>query len=359
MGDDEARPGSAGREPAAPPELLVTDGEPALGRFAGPPGRANLLDTERVFGLKAPRWLKRWRLKEWQALQLGDARFFIFTALYDARSFSLALFSVWDRHERRAYDFRRLLPLRSFRLGESFDGRDLAFERRGVSLRFKNELDAGRLGVSFELSAQHAAVPVKAELSLGYGPKVAAPSAVCLPLGLGRTMYSTKALLPLEGTLELGDERFELKGPEAMGIVDDHKGYYPYRLRYDWVTGFGLDAKGRRIGFNLTDNQVRDQERYNENALWVNAKLYPLPPVKITRPYGYEGEWHIQDVEGLVDLIFKPERQNDLVVKALAIRSDYHGPYGRFEGALRSPEGNEKIDAKILYGMGEQKYLRA
>lgn len=359
MGDDEARPGPYGREYAAPPELLVTDGEPALGCFAGPPGRANLIDTERLFGMKPPRWLKRWRLKEWQALQLGDARFFIFTALYDARSFSLALFSVWDRRERRAYDFRRLLPLRSFRFGDSLDGRELSYERRGVSLRFKNELAAGRIGVSFELSARHAAVPVKAELSLAYGPKLAAPSAVCLPLGLGRTMYSTKALLPLDGILELGGERFELKGPEAMGVLDDHKGYYPYQLRYDWVTGFGADAKGRRIGFNLTDNQVRDQARYNENALWVNAKLYPLPPVKITRPYGYEGEWHIQDVEGLVDLVFKPERQNDLVVKALAIRSDYHGPFGRFEGALRTPDGNEKIDAKLLYGMGEQKYLRA
>ena len=72
----------------------------------------------------------------------------------------------------------------------------------------------------------------------------------------------------------------------------------PTSMRYDWVTGFGLDQKGRRAGFNLTDNQVRDQVKYNENCLWLNNKIWPLPPVKVTRPQGSGGEWIVQDTRG-------------------------------------------------------------
>jgi len=36
---------------------------------------------------------------------------------------------------------------------------------------------------------------------------------------------------------------------------------------------------------------------------------------------------------------------------------DYAGPFGRFEGRLRSPSG-ESIHASMLYGMGEDKNVR-
>jgi hypothetical protein len=36
---------------------------------------------------------------------------------------------------------------------------------------------------------------------------------------------------------------------------------------------------------------------------------------------------------------------------------DYAGPFGRFEGSLKSSSG-EKIDVSKLYGMGEDKNLR-
>jgi hypothetical protein len=172
-------------------------------------------------------------------------------------------------------------------------------------------------------------------------------------------MYSTKVLMPMQGWFEVAGERVDFEGPDCMGIMDDHKGYYPYRLRFDWVAGFGLDPKGRRIGFNLTDNQVRDQRLYNENVLWINSRLFPLPPVKVTMPNGPCGTWHIQDTEGLVDLLFKPERRNDIRFNALVVRTNYHGPFGRFEGTIRSADGGEKIDAACVSGMGEQKYLRA
>jgi hypothetical protein len=59
----------------------------------------------------------------------------------------------------------------------------------------------------------------------------------------------------------------------------------------------------------------------------------------------------------MVDLIFHPEVPHDITMRLGLADVDYIGPFGRFEGSLRSSSG-EKIDASRLYGMGEDKNLR-
>lgn len=188
---------------------------------------------------------------------------------------------------------------------------------------------------------------------------MASPNVVCLPLGLNRAMYSTKILMPMEGEFSIGGKSHRFEGPESMGIFDDHKGYYPYQMQYDWATGFGADAKGRRVGFNLADNAVvRDPARNNENCVWINNKVWPLPPVKMTRPQGPGGDWIIQDMEGMVDLVFTPELTNDIRINLGIVESEYNGPLGTFKGFVRGGNG-EKIQAELLYGAGEKEYIRA
>ncbi|HSV56887.1 MAG TPA: DUF2804 family protein, partial [Magnetospirillaceae bacterium] len=173
-----------------------------------------------------------------------------------------------------------------------------------------------------------------------------------------RAMYTTKALTPLTGYLRIGDETVEFAGPGAMGILDEGKGYFPYRQAIDSVIGFGQDAKGRRAGFSLADIPVRDPVRHNENCMWIGGRTFPLPPVKVTRPRGVYEEWVIQDTEGLVDLTFRPDTKFDVRLNMLAVRVDYSGPFGTFKGFIRSGDG-ERIDAACVYGMGAAKYLRA
>jgi hypothetical protein len=341
-----------------PPPTAVTDGEYELGRFNAPFPRANLLEVARPFGYRLPLFLKRFRLKEWQALQFGDGRWYFFTALYDARLFSAALFHAWDREKKRHFSFEHIFPGSRYSFGESLDASRVACTGRRRSLSFDIAWSEGRIDLAVARASRGAQAPFGGGFRFSCGPKIAAPSVVCLPLGLNRAMYSTKVLMPMEGEFEAEGERFRLEGPSAMGVLDDHKGYYPWRMRYDWVSGFGLDAKGRRVGFNLTDNQVKDQERYNENCVWIGNKVWVLPPVRVTRATGPTGDWVIQDTEGLVDLVFSPEVPHDLRFRLGLVESDYHGPFGSFKGFIKNGEG-EKIEAERLFGAGEQKYLRA
>jgi hypothetical protein len=339
------------------PESVVEKGAFALGRFGTPFRRANMLDVSRPFHYPVPRTVKNWRLKEWQAYEFGDRRWFFLASLYNAKVCSLVLFLAYDRERKKRYLIRRLLPGGIFRFSESISGSDVYYQGARSLLESACDYDAGTMQVTVVHGSRNPERRFSGRFRFSCAVKAASPNVVCLPLGLNRAMYSAKILMPMEGEFSVGGESHRLEGRASMGIFDDHKGFYPYRMRYDWATGFGVDAKGRRIGFNLTDNQVRDQVRYNENCLWINNKAWSLPPVKVTRPQGIAGDWIIQDTEGMVDLVFTPELANDIRFNLGIVESDYHGPLGSFRGFISNGEG-EKIQAELLYGMGEKKYLR-
>lgn len=337
---------------------IIADGKFAYGTYAKPFDATNMLDVERPYHYPVPRFIKRFRLKEWVAFYLGDSRHIFLTALYDAKSAALALFQGYDRETKRSFGFRRLLPGGSLRFGETLDGTRLIFKGGRDYLEYHLDLSGGALKVRVGHKRTRRSPELAGELVLPWNDRQTAMETVCLPLGLNRAMYSTKALMPMSGFLKIGDETVDFSGPDSMGVLDDHKGYYPYRLRYDWVIGFGLDAKGRRVGFNLTDNDVKEPERNNENCMWVGGRTFSLPPVRVTRPRGVYEPWVIQDTEGLVDLTFQPETKFDIRLNLLVLRTDYSGPFGSFKGFVRSGDG-EKIEAATVYGIGERKYLRA
>ena len=141
-------------------------------------------------------------------------------------------------------------------------------------------------------------------------------------------------------------------------IMDDHKGYYPYEMKYDWVTSAGFDRANRFVGFNLTHNQVKDHERYNENCLWIKGEMIPLPPVKVQRPQGVMGTWIIKDEYGVVDLTFTPEFDGRIEMDFKVFETKYYAPYGSFKGYIRA-DVSEKIVFDGFFGMGEKKYIKA
>eukprot|EP01034_Spumella_vulgaris_P036424 gene36424-44926_t len=181
---------------------------------------------------------------------------------------------------------------------------------------------------------------------------------VCNPFSADSVMYSHKCLMPAEGSLTIGNDepiRFDLATSQM--IIDDHKGYYPYITTYDWVTGLGFTKDKKLIGFNLTHNQVTSQNKYNENCLWLDGVLHPLPPISILRPDGHTGLWHVRDAHDMVNIDFTPVTHTSVNVNYGVICSEYEGPYGTYNGYLRTANG-EKVLIEDMFGMGEDFYLR-
>lgn len=339
------------REFRAAPSALVEDGQVQLGTFSEPVSRVNLLDAPLTRRLPLPRPLRAQRLKEWQAYQLDSPTHFLCVALFNAKLLALAQVKLYDKTHQKKYLFeRKLLPWR-LTLPDNVLDSETRHRSRGCDLVFRNHLAAGRIELSLEVAAS-AELPRISGAIRGLADR-SQPLVVSIPFGQRRGMYSHKCSMPANGQLSIGSDTLDLEAESCTLFMDDHKGYYPVVMRWDWLTGGGRDQEGRRIGFNLTRNQSIDQERYNENGVWIDGSLTLLPPVEFERRGRDSGEhWYVRDREGRVDLRFDVEMPSALDMSALLLRSRYRGPFGHISGQI---DGHRLERA---FGMGEDFYLR-
>jgi len=206
------------------------------------------------------------------------------------------------------------------------------------------------------------------EAAIEYSFKLERLSKPCVasmpfPYSSNRTLYSQKDFFKATGRLVINGEEM-ISDDESTAIVDDHRGYYPRRAHYDWVTTMGkcnVNGKKEWLAFNLTRNQSIDQAKYNENLLWLEGKTSLLPPVEFTKTIASKdfrdySEWNIKDEYDMVNLKFKVYNLNPMIMHACVVNIDYYVAYGELEGYIRDEDGNKFILDGMM-GMGEDKTL--
>ncbi len=340
------------------PDLLVENGQYNLGCFNTPVKRANLIDYPNPYKLPLPKALKGLQLREWQAFQLHGNGHFIMVAIYNAKKISLVQFIVYDIKNNKKIKYEKKVPAWALTVPDNLHDSIASYTSGNFSLKATHNLSNHTLELTAAIKNFGGLPEVKAHFTGLHDVSNYTPMVVCNPFSAGRVMYSHKCLMPMEGELTIGNKHVVFEKGKSQLIIDDHKGYYPYPTEYDWVTGLGFDASGKMIGFNLTNNQVINQDTYNENCLWYNGELHPLPPIKVERPDGVQGTWLITDAHGMVNLQFKPVIHTSVNINLLVLRSQYEGPYGFFTGYLQKTNG-EKVAIENIFGMGEDFYLRA
>jgi hypothetical protein len=315
---------------------LVVDGAQRWGRFDRAV-HANLRDARvGVF--------RRWRLKEWQAIQIATPELFANVALFDAKLMQLRQVKLYDRATGEKIVHEKKLRPGAFRIADQLiDSRNAH-----AGLAFDNKLGEGRIEVEIDVGDVRGRITVHTARG--------ASQVVSLPFDERRGMYSHKGMFPVDGSISAAGKTYELDG--GLALLDDHKGYYPYVMKWDWVTA-ATRIGGRAKGFNLTRNQCRDPDTYNENCAWIDDARGDLPAVTFTReaPRTPDERWIVRDAHGRVDLVFTPTVPGDVRVQAIVVESRYRGPFGTCSGRL-SPDGLDPIEIDGWLGMGEEFWLR-
>jgi hypothetical protein len=368
------------------PERLVEDGQFNLGCFEHTPIKdANLLDIPSTYSF-IPSWLKYIQLREWQAYQVKNEEYFILIALYNAKKMSLVHFIIYNYQTKQKLKYEKQLSTWSSNMvipNTLYDSHAY-YHSDDISIDVFHDIPSKKLEIKVKI--QNFCDPllpdIEAEFYGLHDVNRYKPMVVCNPFSSSNdsVMYSHKCLMPCHGKLVIHhrhghviDEDSTLNTANKINnqtmilfeedkaelIIDEHKGYYPYMTRYDWVTGLGRDNNnnGKLMGFNLTNNQVIEQEKYNENCLWYDGELHPLPPIQMTRPDGHTGLWIIKDQYDIVNIEFQPVTHTSVHLNYIIAYSKYEGPYGFFTGYLRKMNG-EKVIVDGLIGMGEDFYLR-
>lgn len=345
------------REIQPPRGSPIENGIPIAGTWNEPFAQVDLLDIHRPFAWPCPRWLRDYRIKEWESFSVQDDHFSLEALLGNFKLFQAAEVLLYNKDTGTSYVFRKVLPGNSWRLPKSLNHGVAECRHSHFFFRIHTWLDAETIKLDLDITKTKRQPAFTAHLAFSTGHDHGTPVSVSLNFAERRSMYAFKTFSAVRGDLVLGGEHISLDPARCMGIFRDYKGFYPYRMRGTFCGGMGFDAEGRRYGFHVVENQAKENRKNNENALWVNGQLTHLPPVRITMPNGPESDWVIQDLDGMVDLVFTPKSFNRFRINLLAANSDFFAPMGYYNGMLVSTR-EEQMQVRNQWGIGEKLYLR-
>ncbi|MDR0302769.1 MAG: DUF2804 domain-containing protein [Treponema sp.] len=345
------------REIQAPIASPIQDGVPLFGTWNRAFEKVDLQEIHRPFRYPVPRWVKGLRIKEWECFSAHDDKFALEALFCNVKFYRMAQVLLYDKENDKKFLFRKIKPGTGWHLPQNLANASVDGYSSHFYFRIHSWLDAGtiRLDINVEATRRHPSLTI--HLAYNVSSQDVTPMAVSLGITGQRSMYAYKALAPVRGDMVLGGRHIGLKQDTCSGFFCDYKGYFPYRMHTTICSAIGFDEENRRFGFNIAENQTRETNKNNENALWVNGQLTPLPPVLITQPGGPEAGWVIQDVEGMVDLTFTPKEQNKNGMNLIFTHAELNFPMGYYNGMLMNSEG-KKIQIKNIFGIGEKLYLR-
>ncbi|WP_077366982.1 DUF2804 family protein [Anaerosalibacter sp. Marseille-P3206] len=334
-------------------QLVKKDGKFDFGTFNSTIPNVNMHEAYRPLGYLAPKWFENYRLKEWEAFQAGNEDVFILGAVYNVKVSVLLYLIVYDKRYDKLYEYSEIVNPSKAAVGKGLLDSETKGESKNIYIQYINKLKDGVIRINAHMKHKGKLPEIKLELKAYH---ITEPIVICQPFGENRGLYSHKNFMPAEGNIFIGDERIDFDKSSSHMIIDDHKGYYPYNMKYDWVTGWGKDESGNDFAFNLTDNQVLDHEKYNENCIWYNGKMNVLPPIKVQRENNSKEIWKIKDKHDMVNLTFHIAKKTKIKFNCLVVASDYEAPFGRYEGYLKAKD--KLIHINTCFGMGEKKRIR-
>ena len=345
------------REILPPRASPVEDGNPLFGTWNRAFEKVDLLEIKKPYQYPLPRWIRNARIKEWVYFNVHDERFYLEAIFGNLKLYRMAQVLLYDKENDEKFVFRKSMPGTGWELPCSLANASIDSHSSRFYFRIHSWLDADTIRLDINIEAARRRPSLTVHLAYYVCSQDVTPMVVSLGITERRSMYAYKALAPVRGDMVFGGQHISLKQNTCSGFFCDYKGFFPYRMNAAYCTATGFDEKKRRFGFHIAENQTRETNKNNENALWVNGKLTPLPPVLITMPNGPEADWVIQDIEGMVDLTFTPRSQNKSGTKMILANADLNTPLGYYNGMLVNSEG-EQIQIRNLLGIGEKLYLR-
>jgi hypothetical protein len=345
------------REILDPRVSPLENGTPVAGTWTQAFEAVDLLSIRRPFAWPTLKWMRDIRIKEWQSFIVQNDDFFLETALINLKYFRTALVYLYDKKTKEHLKFRKYLPFGSWHLPTELYNSSVTSRSYGFFFRIHDWLDAGLVKVDLDIEATRTRPSFTAHLEFDLNTNKTIPMVTNLLFADKRPLYSYKGFSSVRGNMVFGGRNVFLDPSKANGLFTDYKGFYPYRMISTWCSAFGFDSSNRCFGFSIAENQAKENYKNNENVLWLDGKMTPLPPVRITMPQGPESDWVIQDLEGMVDLTFTPIEKNRQVFGVILSRADHHSMLGYYNGELVNSE-DEHIAVRNMFGLGEDIYLR-
>ena len=346
------------RSVPTPEGLVDKNGRCVFGTFAEEFKTMDLVSAKKP--THAPQFMNRLKLTLWEATEVNLKEGVLLAVVCDMGIFGLTLNTFYDKRTKKAYQWTTNLKSKDTIIAPSLLNHSRAEARTKMSF-VKYDNDFGNGGC--DLSGSHKSKDGKTIEYSFHLSRLSMPCVVSIPFGENRPLYSQKDFFKADGQLTINGEKLVSDG-DTVAVVDDHRGFYPRHAHYDWVTTMGkteIDGEQKFFAINLTRNQSIDQERYNENLIWLEGKTSILPPVKFTRSpesadAAGKSTWHVEDEHGMVNVDFHVYDMTAMITHAVVVKIDYYIAFGELTGYVLDEDGNKYVLDGML-GMGEDKTM--
>lgn len=336
------------------PETLTDHaGKLRLGVFCEPLRDVDIADARLSWrGLPLPGPARRFRLKEWQHFAFIHPEALVTIAVVDAKFLRTSWCQFADLATGQRWEHARKGPAANIRLARSLWDDGTHFRAAGYRVEIDNLLTRGRHVARLDVAPKGDLPGIHGTLTCLHDPEQIKPLVVSLPLGRGRAMYSHKVALPVEGTIIVAGRTIDFDRENCFAILDIHKAYYPRHTFWRWATFATRDAAGRLIALNLTRNLIADDQRFNENALWVDGVPIRLGPAAFEiDPQDPNKPWRVGTADRTVELTFRPQGHRREDLRLGVVRSVFQQCFGTFHGTARY--GDEVIEIDGAVGVAE------
>lgn len=331
----------------SPTSIVDSDGNVNFGTFLEPIENLNIIDAKCPINKVFTKFINSQRIKEWEAFEISFDEGFVVGAIYDVGIMYFNVIIFYDKRTNTVKSNQYIKFGTKKVVKDSLCSTIADNQIKGFNICIKNDFKKGKCCVFANCPKSKKGVDMWVNCELN---SIAQPSVAVMPLGDNRPLYSQKELFSVKGSIVIDGEEFTMN-ENTLAIIDDHKGYYPFKMHYDWITGLGR-VDGKVVGFNLTANQVVDKYNYNENYLWLDGDMHPLPDIKIQKVD--KNRWICKDEFDMVNIEFNIKESFYKTVGTKNIGADYRAPFGYISGYIKDIFGN-KINIENIFGMGEDK----
>lgn len=321
-----------------------------LGVFRSPCRDMNLLES-RVFEGRERRWWGAPKLQEWVGYGMNHEHWYFGMIIMDLKLLTFATVYALDRRTGKTFSRDAVDSGNNSGVAKtSWSGRTY-LSKKDFHMEFIHELDKGQHRINIELPAQKDKPPVKMKLVLYQDLSKFQPLVISMPIHPRHYMYTHKAMMNVEGSVDVNGERIECRPDAHLAAADEFKSYWPVPKRWTWGTAEGADQSGRKLALNLVDYYTRDQEWWNENCFWIDGKMSLLGAVKWEHELKHpEKTWRVSEMSGRAQATFFPEGGKTMDLRPVPFK--YYQKCGRYEGFVIDDQGR-KHEFNNLYGVAE------
>ena len=341
------------------PSCPIEHSTPLFGSYAGLFHTFDIRGLKKPFGnLPIPSFITDLRVTDTIRLLFCDDAIIGETEFFYGGYFALMDTTLWNRQNGRMLAYRQLLPIGFLHLPKYLAYSVAACRVRRRYVRIFSRLSKGMLYADFDFLASNDRPSCEGRLAFhAHDPQCTDYSAV-IPSFVNRRCQAVYfRSFTVHGWISFGHHQdIQLEPTRAVGFLDFRKTYTSLYTQRSVVIGLGY-VDGVQISFHVSDSIAPDSYRYNDNILFYGGNRIPLPPVRITYPFGSSNKWIIQDTENMVDLTFTPSAISQRNLNILICRRDYKTIAGTFEGSLLIGEG-QQLKIKGFPGLAKKVRMR-